>query len=256
MGRLQGYIDYETYDELVDKANTLPSLNWIPTDEEIDRMEDAGIEPCLFLITMVLEHAEPVTVSEKKRISRLNKTVLSNMEFGEEKKDTQDPIIMEAASFHEIEEVILSRKFVCPDPFYKEGHAFFTGEYFRYCIAYMIYGVHCEYALAHREIIDEMQKALDERIKLTGEERVVFLTKKEYRDMRQRDHRMDAIREYEQDPYYPTEQEIMERLLPNLRQCYDFVIWLLEDGKEPKTPEEVSSRQLLEYIRKRYIYIS
>lgn len=229
MKELISYNDYFKMCENLTKLN-ISCKHWIPSDEEMEMIKQAGIKYFLGLYIWILE-TEPENPSEQEDIFyvRLNRLIADAVTFYEDDKENvvdysslvlpivdfkrvseaADAISLEVkgqSNAPEINEVILQEDFMILSN---------TPYCFGLCIWFM---------------------------KRSPQISVV-------REMKQKFSKYQAIYQreisLERGDWYPTEEEIEEIFVPNIDICRDFLVWFIRNSK----PETVHEKLIIERLQ-------
>lgn len=228
-----GEITYDCFDSLCEDVKEI-APSWIPTESEIKEMEDAGIPLFLALIAGALEPEGNLSEDERKRTATLNKAVIKSMTFTEDEPEkTEEKVRVPFKTYDRVFDFVSKLAQVKPPrlPTAEQIDGIIRPNA-RYSLALILYLA--EGKSDKNPTVAVLKNIVSENFEFIGKDAAVRLTRDEYEKM----WKLVTGLNLERDRWWPSEAEIEVLVEPNFGKCWDFVIWLLETGKEPDNEED------------------
>ena len=246
---------YDEYDELCEKVSAVKTAGdeWIPSKEDLSTLEKiSDITFCLVPIIRIIENG--IKDTDPEIVKTLNKMVIEKVEFTEEEiKNKSKKIHINYEDFDAINEMAERAK-IDTAPWIS------SLDYILECIEenpkpwlFLIILL-----LSDKSINENnhgrklLKRVLEKYFEPDAGDKPVIITKEEY----ERIKKQARTTRIKRGRWWPTEEEIRLILEPNIKNTYDFIIWLLEMGREPDKEEDIRSKKMLEKVLSQNVSIS
>lgn len=237
------YDDYESLCESIDKWPKIQKVKLsVPTEEDLVFFEEKNVLYNLSLIVWVTEFDRELDDDDQGMIAILDKILESKVEFSDN-VPTPKKIKVGYGDYKAVCD-FADKTDLIPEGFLPTKRA--IEKIFKKDIIYSFSLVVAMLRKNKKRSGTEAYKILrDMALEVFEIDKPdVFLTKREYEGV------IKEVKDsrYERDSWWPKKEDIRDILEPNFKECYDFVLWLLHNGPEPKTLFDFESRKLLKNL--------
>ena len=253
-------ISYEEYDKVCEiTAGMNCKLSRLPTMEEIDLLASDQIGCFLSILTWLIEGDSGIPeLSETMQlreyvIDKLDEGMSDYMFFSKHPEQQTGKWKIDEADYREVLRIIEAVDFLDLKEFPTEEQ---LQDVFSPIIKYS-FGFLLFYLRKNRDKkasagYRHVRKMVDDYYELHVECRMFTMTDKEYESL------CDSILKcpVSRSNWWPTMQEVKDIIIPNLSNCYDFILWILKTGPKPENEKEKEVVKTLRGIIKENTYIT
>ena len=246
-------ISYEEYDILCQKAASIEcSLIRLPTKEEIDLISSYQTGYFLLLLVWLVENEKGIPST--KETEDLREYVLDKIDDGmsEYMYFSKDPaeiptgkIKLDIRDYKEIVDIVGQIDFLNVSNIPSETELLDwcspkSPFYFGFLLLFLYKNASKHCSLRYKCL----RNMLDDQYELTMSDKMFQMSEEKYEALIQSVSNCPFKRE----KWWPSNSEIENVILPNLKNCYDFILWILNTGEKPSALKEKESAKKLRAI--------
>lgn len=246
-------ISYEEYDTLCQKAASIEcSMIRLPTKEEIDLISSYQTGYFLLLLVWLVENEKGIPST--KETEDLREYVLDKIDDGmsEYMYFSKDPaeipagkIKLDIRDYKEIVDIVGQIDFLNVSNIPSETELLDwcspkSPFYFGFLLLFLYKNASKHCSLRYKCL----RNMLDDQYELIMSDKMFQMSEEKYEALIQSVSNCPFKRE----KWWPSNSEIENIILPNLKNCYDFIIWILNTGEKPSTLKEKESAKKLRAI--------
>lgn len=240
-------ISYEEYEKI---SNIMSDINMhlirIPTKREIDMFSSSRISFFLPILIWLVE--DGIADNDENEFVReyindkIDEDIEKYMIYLKKSRDVSKVIFYTQKDFNDVESVVSKIDFI---DFSEVNIDIFSTNQFK-SVAKYSFGLLMFIKIKNNNNISDLFDSLF--VPISNQEKA-HVSDEKYNEI------CDALHEglLQRDDWLPTEKEIYELLIPNISVTYDFILWILNTGKEPETVREKYICSLLDEIVEDYL---
>lgn len=253
-------ISYKEYAKVCEITTRMEcKLSRLPTMEEIDLLASDQTGYFLSILTWLIEGNSgipdlPETMELREYvIDKLDDGMADYMFFSKQEDTQTGKWKIDEADYREMLHIIEAIDFLDVKEFPTDNQ---LQEFFLPIIKYS-FGFLLFYLRKNRDKkgsvgYKRVSNLLDAHYELHIEHKMFTMTEKEYENLCKAVSNCPIQREN----WWPTIQEITDIIIPNIKNCYDFILWILKTGPKPESLKEKEAVKLLRNIVRENTYIT
>lgn len=253
-------ISYEEYDKVCEiTAGMNCKLSRLPTMEEIDLLASDQIGYFLSILTWLIECDSgipelPETMQLREYIiDKLDEGMSDYMFFSKQAEEHMGKWKIDEADYRAILRTIETVDFLDLKEFPTEEqlqNVFLP--IIKYSFGFLLFYLRKNRDKKASAGYRRVRKMADDHYELQMDYKMFTMTDEEYEKL------CDSILKcpVSRGNWWPTMQEVKDIVIPNLSNCYDFILWILKTGPKPENEEEKEVVKTLRGIIKENTHIT
>lgn len=236
-------ISYDEYDDLCEIAQKIVcKLSRLPTTEEIDMMTSCHIGHFLLLLTWLVENENGIPdTQENKQLreyvnDKIEDAMCNYMFFTKQtEKLTDGCVYLDINEYTQIYNIIKKIEFIHTEeiPASKEIQEFFLPS-IKFSFGFLLFFLYKGKTVKSSTRYVFLKQFMGDHYELLQNRKLVNMTLPEYDNLCASMSNCLIKREN----WWPSVEEIEDIIIPNLRLCYEFILWIIYTGPAPETAEE------------------
>lgn len=245
-------ISYEEYDKLCKISSTIEcKLLRLPTREEIDLLTSSQIGYFLSVLTWLIESGSGIPDTPDAReireytIDRLDDGMAEYMYLSKQSEMTSGKMKIDISDYRQILNIAKTVDFIDTGELLADEQI--NTQFLpmaKYCFGFLMIFLVKNRPKRGLSRYKHLRKVMDDHYVLQDNHKLFNMTEKQYSDL------CEAILKcpVRRDGWWPTMQETVGIIIPNIENCYDFILWILKTGPKPENPEENKVYKLLRAV--------